>query len=410
MKKSFFIPLSLIALTLASCGHSGGSMNATALNDQINKGKDLASLGDAKVHEGYLELLARVNPNIEGQLKTPAGKKRLVDSLLEQELLFTEGQKRGIDKLPQVQEKAALYQRVIFAQAILDDEVEKKSKEYYGANKDKEFARVEAAHILIRIAPPPPVMGKDGKPIGTPPNMEALDAEALKKAKEAKAKLDAGTPWQEVVDTYSDDKATKAKGGEIGQLSRGDRRVSRLDWNALVEAAFKMKAGEVSEPIKAKDGYHIVKLLKEATVAPFEEVANSIKFKLRSQVKNELLASLTKGKATDYKDEELKNASQAPAPGAMNPAMGGTQVIQTPSGPQVIKTKPDQGTTTALGNPPPPSSGKPAESNPASKEPQKETPKMVQPPPGGQIIQTPSGPQVIKTKTTVSPESKPSGK
>jgi len=401
MKIKALFATTLLSLAFVACGKSGGSSGASALSSQIGKGKELASLGDAEVHEGYIELLARVNPNIEGQLKTPAGKKRLVDSLLEQELLFQESKKRGLDNQPQVQEKAALYQRVIYAQALLDDEVEKKSKSYYDENKDKEFARVEVAHVLIRIAPPKPTIGKDGKP--QIPDNKAAEDEALKKAKEVKAKLDAGAPWQEVVDAYSDDKATKAKGGDLGPISKGDRRVSRLDWNELVEAAFKMKVGEVSEPIKAKDGYHIIKVTKESSVAPFEEVQNSIKFRLRSQVKNELLSSLTKGKATEYQDADLKAAAQAPAPAALNP-MGG-QVIQTPSGPQVVNTKPD-GTQTALGNKTPAPTEKPADKKPGDNKP------TVKPPPGAEVIQTPSGPQVIKTKsqstTTTSTETKPS--
>lgn len=55
---------------------------------------------------------------------------------------------------------------------------------------------------------------------------------------------------------YSEDEATSSKGGEIGLTSRGE-----LD--ADVEgAAFKLKVGEVSSVIAAKDGYHLIKLVE----------------------------------------------------------------------------------------------------------------------------------------------------
>ncbi len=308
---------SLLALTLGACGTHSGGVGSGSLEKDLTKGKVLAELGPVDINEGYLEVLSRVNPNISAQIKTPAGKKRLIDSLLEQELLYKESVSEGIPNKPDVQEKAALYARVIFAQAVLDDAVEKKSKEYYDQNKEKEFSRVRVAHILFRTTPtppPPPAPGEKPKP-QTPEDPKALEAEALKKAQEAEGKLKGGTAWEAVVTEYSDDRGTKTRGGEIGLISREDRRADRLGWNELIDKAFTMKAGDVSDPILAKDGYHIIKVLEAAQVAPYEEVQNTIKFKLRSQVKNELMANLTKGKTTDYKDESLKSLSAPPAPG-----------------------------------------------------------------------------------------------
>lgn len=298
-KSLFFLPL---IFALAACHGSGGASPET-LDNKLKSGKELAELGDVEVHEGYVELIGRINPNVEAQLKTPAGKKRLVDSLLEQEILYKESIRRGIPALPEVQEKAALYQRVIFGQALIDEEINKKATEYYGQNKDKEFSRVKVAHILIRPTPPTPQ--KPEKGAKTPPDNAANDAAALKKAQEAKAKLSSGSPWADVVMEYSMDIATKSKGGELGYLTRTDRRGTRLDWNELIDKAFTMKVGEISDPIKAKDGYHIITLQEEATIAPFEEVQNTIKFKLRTQVKNEILTGLTKGAKTEYKDQEI---------------------------------------------------------------------------------------------------------
>ncbi|MCC6272143.1 MAG: peptidylprolyl isomerase [Deltaproteobacteria bacterium] len=338
MKASRYAITSLLALALAACG-GGKSAGSGSLESDLNKGKALAELGPVDINEGYLEVLSRVNPNISAQIKTPAGKKRLIDSLLEQELLYKESLNRGIPDKPEVQEKAALYERVIYAQAVLDDAVDKKSKEYYEQNKEKEFSRVKVAHILLKTAPTPPAPGDKGKPPAQP-DTKALEAAALKKAQEAKAKLAGGAAWEVVVTEYSDDRGTKTRGGEIGLLSRGDRRAERLGWNELIEKSFTMKAGEISDPILAKDGYHIVKVVEVAQVAPYEEVQNTIKFKLRSQVKNELMANLTKGKTTEYKDDSLK-ALGAPAAAAQPPTPAGgaapsIQVEAKPAAPAAV--------------------------------------------------------------------------
>lgn len=349
MKPRLLAISSLLALSLAACG-GGKSAGSGSLESDLGKGKALAELGPVDINEGYLEVLSRVNPNISAQIKSPAGKKRLIDSLLEQELLYKESINRGIPSKPEVQEKAALYERVIYAQAVLDDAVDKKSKEYYDQNKDKEFSRVKVAHILLKTTPTPVSPGDKGK-APAQPDAKALEAEALKKAQEAKAKLAGGEAWEAVVTEYSDDRGTKTRGGEIGLLSRGDRRGDRLGWNDMIEKSFTLKAGEISDPILAKDGYHIIKILEVAQVAPYEEVQNTIKFKLRSQVKNELMAQLTKGKATEYKDESLKALGAAPAAPAapQAPSEGGAtaptvqvEAKPTAAAPAAPEAKPDE--------------------------------------------------------------------
>ncbi|HCU23815.1 MAG TPA: hypothetical protein DF383_02265 [Deltaproteobacteria bacterium] len=310
MKVHAVLLCSLLTFSISACGSKSSSPSAASLEKDLKKGKSLASLGPVEINEGYLEVLSRANPNVAAQLKNPAGKKRLVDNLLEQELLYRESVNRGIPNKPEVQEKAALYERVIFAQAVLDDAVDKKAKEYYDQNKDKEFARVKVAQILIKTTPPPP---KPGQKPETKVDNKALEEAALKKAQEAKSKLDAGAAWDAVVTEYSEDISSKNRGGELGLLSRNDRRAERLGWNEMIEKVFTMQVGQVSDPILAKDGYHVVKILEATQIAPYEEVQNTIKFKLRSQVKNELMTKLTGGKPTEYKDESLKAASNPPA-------------------------------------------------------------------------------------------------
>jgi parvulin-like peptidyl-prolyl isomerase len=305
MGKNSFIGMVLVVFALTACTPKEPAKQVD-LEAKLNSGKKIASQDGVTIHEGYLDLLKQVNPNLEAQLKSPIGKKRLVDSLLEQELLYKESLKRGIQNDPKYLEKAALYQRVIISQGLLEEEVDTKAKKYYDENKEDEFSQVGVAHILFRIQKPNPAI-KDDKGV--------TEQEALAKAKEAKAKLDQGASWETVVAEYSDDKLTKPRAGDLGKISRDDRRIQRLQWQQLVDKAFEMKMGDISDPIKAQDGYHIIKITEVAGVAPYEEVENRIKFKLRGQVKDEILKDVGGGKV-EYEDEELLKITEPGAPGA----------------------------------------------------------------------------------------------
>jgi foldase protein PrsA len=308
MGKNRFIALMIFALVASACGPKGPS-GSVDLEGKLKSGKKLASQDGVAIHQGYIDLLKQVNPNLETQLKSPVGKKRLVDSLLEQELLYQASLKRGVQDQPKYREKAALYERVIISQGLLEEEIDIRSKKYYDENKEKEFSEVGVQHILFRIQKPNPAQ-KDVKGV--------TEQEALAKAKEAKAKLDKGVAWEAVVEEYSDDRLTKPRAGDLGKISRDDRRVQRLQWQELVDKAFAMKAGDISDPIVAQDGYHIIKIAQVAGVAPYIEVENRIKFKLRAQVKGEIMKDLGGGGIV-YEDEELVKLSETPQASADRP-------------------------------------------------------------------------------------------
>jgi len=83
MKQRILPLLTLSLLAVSACGSGGGgSVDPSTLETKLNSGKALAELGHAEIHEGYVDLVQQVNPNLEAQIKSAPGKKRLVDSLL----------------------------------------------------------------------------------------------------------------------------------------------------------------------------------------------------------------------------------------------------------------------------------------------------------------------------------------
>lgn len=159
--------------------------------------------------------------------------------------------------------------------------------------------RVKAAHILVPIGPKAaPTATPTEKPAEpTPEQRKQWEDEALAKAKEIYAKVSApGADFAKIAEEYSDG-PSKAKGGDIG-IFTPDRMAEEFS-----AAAFDLAPGQVSEPVKTKFGYHIIKVSGKwpAGELPQEALEDDIKERLRQrklhqgrrELKDELLAKYT---------------------------------------------------------------------------------------------------------------------
>ena len=133
---------------------------------------------------------------------------------------------------------------------ITDEEIET----YFNENKETfaTAAQVEASHILV-------------------------DDEAT--AKEVAAKLADGGDFAELAKEYSTDTASAENGGVLGYFGAGEMA------EAFEKAAFAMKVGEISEPVKTDYGYHIIKVTgkKDAKEANLEDSTAEIKETLKQE-------------------------------------------------------------------------------------------------------------------------------
>ncbi|TKH73437.1 foldase [Bacillus cereus] len=96
-------------------------------------------------------------------------------------------------------------------------------------------------------------------------------------AKDIKSKIDSGEDFGSLAKEFSQDIATKEKGGDIGYFKEGDMV------QAFQDAARKLKVGEVSQPVKTDFGYHVIKLLDEKKLPSFEQ--------MKSQLQSELISN-----------------------------------------------------------------------------------------------------------------------
>ncbi|WP_373232006.1 peptidylprolyl isomerase [Cohnella sp.] len=105
------------------------------------------------------------------------------------------------------------------------------------------------------------------------------EEEALKLAKEVKAKLDNGGDWTALAKEYSTDTGSKDNGGLYEKQAAGG-------WVAeFKEAANTQEIGKVGEPVKTQFGYHVMKV-ENREVMTYEKLSKESKDKLIGTVIN----------------------------------------------------------------------------------------------------------------------------
>ena len=92
------------------------------------------------------------------------------------------------------------------------------------------------------------------------------------------------------------------KGGDLGYFQRG-RMVKSFE-----DAAFALKPGDISEPVKSSFGWHVIKVEKKrmTPVPSFADLKDRIKAQLVQQKSREITASLRKSAKVEVLDPKLK--------------------------------------------------------------------------------------------------------
>ncbi|WP_379133563.1 peptidylprolyl isomerase [Paenibacillus sp. sgz500958] len=243
------------------------SMITTELVDQEAKKANIAEITDADIDKEIEEL------------KTQFGGEEGLNSALQQSNMTIDDLRK---QMPiQVQLRKILEPQV----KVTDEDI----KTYYDANKasyDTE-EQVRASHILVETKEQADAIEKQLK--------EGADFAALAKEK-------------------SGDTGSKDKGGDLDFFKRGDMVAEFSD------AAFKLKVGETSEPVKTEYGYHIIKVTdhKDAHTSTLEEKKEEIRKLLVTQKVSEMSETwmndtTAKAKITNTLEPVEATATEAPA-------------------------------------------------------------------------------------------------
>eukprot|EP00831_Metopus_contortus_P078854 TRINITY_DN7722_c0_g5_i1.p2 TRINITY_DN7722_c0_g5~~TRINITY_DN7722_c0_g5_i1.p2 ORF type:complete len:1018 (-),score=312.90 TRINITY_DN7722_c0_g5_i1:1310-4363(-) len=166
-------------------------------------------------------------------------------------------------------------------QTVKDEEI----AAYFAANQAsfQQPEQLHARHILVMV--------KDSDP-------DSVKENAKKKIEEAYKKAKAGEDFAALAVEYSEG-PTGPNGGDLGWFGR-KAMVPEFE-----KAAFALKKGEISEPVKTKFGWHIIKLedIKDASAKTLDDV------------KDELTLQIAREKASDKATELLDQAMDRLASG-----------------------------------------------------------------------------------------------
>jgi len=243
-----------------------------AVPQSVPLNRVIASTKEWKITVGdFEEILTSFPRDSRERFSIAANRRNLLDEVIRIWVLSNEARKNGMAVGTTYIERRNYY--VLYAQHLGELISEDKLRTYYREHLT-EYDRVHLSHILILNGSSPII----------PPNVDSKKTrlpydEALKKAQQVRAKLQAGEKFEELAKTYSDDPTSGPLGGEIGLAGRGQMP------KELETAAFNLKVGEFSEVVGSVYGFHILRIT-EKKVLSFEELKDQIRQKLAADAVN----------------------------------------------------------------------------------------------------------------------------
>ncbi|KMQ01733.1 peptidylprolyl isomerase [Bacillus cereus] len=242
--KHIFIITALISiLMLAACGQKNSSATvATATDSTITKSDFEKQLKDRYGKDMLYEMMAQdvitkkykvSEDDVDKEVQK--AKSQYGDQF--KNILKNNGLKDEADFKNQIKFKLAMNE------AIKKSVTEKDVKDHYKPE-------IKASHILVSDE---------------------------NEAKEIKKKLDAGASFEELAKQESQDLLSKEKGGDLGYFHSGAMTPE------FETAAYKLKIGQISDPVQSPNGYHIIKLTGKKDLQPYDEVKDSIRKNLEAE-------------------------------------------------------------------------------------------------------------------------------
>lgn len=244
----------------------------------------LVQVGDRPITLGdYVASLQRMDRFERLRYQSEAGQKKLLDEMIEVELLAQEAERRGLDKDPKVQLRLQQAMRdellrLVEAKLPPPEEIsEREVREYYDSHRS-EFKEPERRRVLLIK-------------VGS----EAVGKEVLEEALGSDKKGASGKVWAQLAKKYSLENATAKKGdpaefaGDVGFVSAPDQKRGVNDAvppEARVGVFELGKVGEVLPRLVSEGKYFfIVRLggISPARDRSLAEADRAIRIELRRQ-------------------------------------------------------------------------------------------------------------------------------
>jgi parvulin-like peptidyl-prolyl isomerase len=297
---------------------ASASAKPTALSPEL-AAKVLAKVGDRTITLGeYAATLERMDPFERLRYQSPDRRKQLLDEMIEVELLAGEARRRGLDKLPETEERR---------RQLLRDELLDRVKQGLPAPNDLPEAEVRAYYDSHKADFDEPERRRVSAIV--------LDSESEAKRVLGLAREATAEGWGKLVEQYG--KAKKLRpgppppgelAGDIGIVGPpGDSRGANPRVAEPVrEAAFKVsKVGDVyGEVVKSENDFYVVRLTgkTDPRSRSYQEAERAIRVAVVQAKIREREAALEtelRGKYPVKVDEAALAKLSVPAPSASAP-------------------------------------------------------------------------------------------
>ena len=261
----------MLLLIPVAFGCSQNSSPDSPVIAKVNKG--------AVTESDFLREVGRIPEWARSQFETGDGKEKFLDELIKKELIYQHAKKMRLDNNEEYLEKVREFEKLTLVALSLKKEVDDKVRvdenevrTFFDENQEKFTVgtQIKASHILVKTED---------------------------EAKKAYERIMSGEKFEAVAKEVSIDKGSADNGGDLGFFGRG-RMVPEFE-----RAALSLKTGEVSQPVKTRFGYHIIKQtdIKMGDPASYEQSKEAIQRELVNQKRKKYFDKLI---------DELKAESQ----------------------------------------------------------------------------------------------------
>lgn len=163
-----------------------------------------------------------------------------------------------LDTLQSFKKEFATYRdQQVLPSFTTTEDMEKEARQVYQETLDRigEEGLIHVSHILMRLK-------QNATDVEKAQQKQRIDSIA--------AALKAGADFAELAEKLSQDPGTAKRGGDLPWLEKG-QTVKEFE-----TAAFRLKPGQVSEPVLSPFGFHIIKMLERKPLDSFEALKGDI--------------------------------------------------------------------------------------------------------------------------------------
>jgi peptidyl-prolyl cis-trans isomerase C len=268
------------------------------------------TVGEHKITASQFNKFVENLPQEYQEAARGPGRRAFAMNLAQLQLLADEAARTGLDKRPDLEAELAFQRINLLAQAMfknLEDTAtipEAQVQAYFDSHKS-DYETVTARHILILVK---------GGPVPAPPGKPELsDAAALAKANSIRKRINGGEDFATVAKKESDDTGSGANGGDLGTFKKG------MMVPPFEAAAFSLKPGDISEPVKSQFGYHIIQV-QAHSVKTLDEAKPDILSKMRPIAAQQAMATMAGNTKINLDDTYFGPAMKPSAEATPEPA------------------------------------------------------------------------------------------